>query len=223
LEILSQGCRASVGVNSCNTPRYPYAHGVPDWFAEMLGEPSEAPSGEPVTDLMPPTRLAGELVASQHPPASGRGRADRGKGAETGTTDEKGGMIMTTYDQPPKTGFPWLWIGTACFTLASVVVVIIIISIMRMDRATSTPPSTQLSKSAVLPSLSSKVTQTNYDKLKLGMSQSEVEKILGPGREIADNMIGPCLVWENGKTKITIVFAFYSEESKTLFAKKIEP
>jgi hypothetical protein len=139
-----------------------------------------------------------------------------------------GGLMSTDspqYDNPetPQSNVPWLWLGTVALLVASVLLIVLIVVVANRPNtapviASSTTPAPKAFKS-----LASKVTQANYDRLKLGMSQSEVEEILGPGREISDNTIGPILVWENGKTKITLAFAVYSEKSKTLFSKKIEP
>ena len=58
------------------------------------------------------------------------------------------------------------------------------------------------------------VTQSNYEKIKNGMSQSEVEAILGKGKEQASSggnfggisMDGKSMVWQNGNEIITVMF-----------------
>ena len=58
------------------------------------------------------------------------------------------------------------------------------------------------------------VTQSNYEKIKNGMKQSEVEAILGKGKEQASSggnfggisMDGKSMVWQNGNEIITVMF-----------------
>jgi hypothetical protein len=60
----------------------------------------------------------------------------------------------------------------------------------------------------------SKVTKSNYDKVKTGMTLAEVEKILGKGTEQAgiggalEGLTGSAkvLTWEDGEKVITITF-----------------
>jgi len=58
------------------------------------------------------------------------------------------------------------------------------------------------------------VTQSNYDKIKNGMKESEVAAILGKGKEQASSggdfggisMNGKSMVWQNGNEIITVMF-----------------
>jgi hypothetical protein len=81
-------------------------------------------------------------------------------------------------------------------------------------RGAAKPDTTAASKT-------SKVTQANYDRLKLAMAKTDVEVILGPGREISSSVESIVMVWENGITKITVTFSFTKEPA--LLSKKIEP
>jgi hypothetical protein len=130
----------------------------------------------------------------------------------------------TQYDYPetPQSNVPWLWLGTVALIVASAALIVLIVVVANRPNtapvaASSTIPASKASKPLAM---LSKVTQASYDQLKLGMSQSEVEEILGPGMEKADGPAGRVVAWENGKTKITILF--HHTEHK-VFMKNIEP
>jgi hypothetical protein len=128
------------------------------------------------------------------------------------------------YPEAPQSSVPWLWLGTVALLMASAAMTVVIVVVA--NRPSTTPAiasATPAPKAAKALTMASKVTQTNYDKLKLGMSQSEVEEILGPGRESADHPVGLSKVWENGKTKITVVFGHGVFGDEKLLTKKIEP
>lgn len=67
---------------------------------------------------------------------------------------------------------------------------------------------------AVLPGCGSKVSKSNYDKIKNGMTQAEVESILGEGKEQASSAVSvpgmsasaKGIVWEDGGKIISVSF-----------------
>lgn len=68
----------------------------------------------------------------------------------------------------------------------------------------------------------SSVTQSNYEKIKTGMSKSEVEAILGAGKEQASSggtfggitMNAQGMVWQDGNKIITVMFMNDEVQSK---------
>jgi hypothetical protein len=69
----------------------------------------------------------------------------------------------------------------------------------------------------------SAVTQTNYDKIKTGMSKSDVEGILGTGKEQVSSggtfggvtMNAQGMVWQDGNKIITVMFMNDEVQSKS--------
>ena len=69
----------------------------------------------------------------------------------------------------------------------------------------------------------SAVTQSNYDKIKTGMSKSDVEAILGTGKEQASSggtfggitMNARGMVWQDGNKIITVMFMNDEVQSKS--------
>jgi hypothetical protein len=65
----------------------------------------------------------------------------------------------------------------------------------------------------MMPGCGSKVSKGNYEKIKEGMTVSEVEDILGKGKKeggevkiLGVTVSGEAYVWEDGDKKITVVF-----------------
>jgi hypothetical protein len=104
--------------NSFSIDAAKQVQGVPEWFAEMLGEPAEAPAAEPVTDLMPTTLTPVEQVASQHPLVTinvGGGLGLQGGGVSAWLEPDRGTAILvigvvSLFTMPLPLGLlAWIW------------------------------------------------------------------------------------------------------------------